>query len=391
MSKSHKIGLALSGGGSRAMAFHLGCMRALHDYGVLERISVLSSVSGGSVIAAMYAYADEPFEDFDARVVETLRRGFVWGIARQTLLSPETLKIIATQSTAGVLALLGMLASGLGNIAVAFGADRKKASDLTRRIQGPLRRGASRTTAFERHLRLSLFGDARVTDVRRPGLDTVINAAELRTGTAFRYGSKECGCWRFGALEGPSPFVSKAVAASAAYPALLPAFDESLPFRQNGAVTNHRVIVTDGGVYDNLGITCLLPGRRKEFSSNVSDVDFIIACDAGAGLPAGVEIPYTWSSRMKATVSTIHRRTHSMSYGLLHRLAETGEIKGFLLPYLGQQDDQLPEKPANFVTRDETYDYPTDFSPMSGRNIDLLSTRGYQLTRIVLSTYHPGL
>ena len=27
------IGLALSGGGSRAMAFHLGCLRALNDMG----------------------------------------------------------------------------------------------------------------------------------------------------------------------------------------------------------------------------------------------------------------------------------------------------------------------------------------------------------------------
>lgn len=32
-----KIGLALYGGRSWAMAFHLGCMRALNDYGILDR------------------------------------------------------------------------------------------------------------------------------------------------------------------------------------------------------------------------------------------------------------------------------------------------------------------------------------------------------------------
>jgi predicted acylesterase/phospholipase RssA len=51
---SQFIALALSGGGSRAIAFHLGCLRALHDRGVLDKVRVISSVSGGSVIAAAY-------------------------------------------------------------------------------------------------------------------------------------------------------------------------------------------------------------------------------------------------------------------------------------------------------------------------------------------------
>lgn len=49
-----RIGLALSGGGSRAMAFHLGCLRALHNAGLIDRISTISAVSGGSVIASLY-------------------------------------------------------------------------------------------------------------------------------------------------------------------------------------------------------------------------------------------------------------------------------------------------------------------------------------------------
>lgn len=49
-----KIGLALSGGGARAIAFHLGCLRALHRLGLLDRVVVLSTVSGGSVIGAYF-------------------------------------------------------------------------------------------------------------------------------------------------------------------------------------------------------------------------------------------------------------------------------------------------------------------------------------------------
>ena len=62
------IGLALSGGGSRAIAFHLGCLRALHDLGILDRVKVLSTVSGGSVIGALYALSDEPFLEFEKKV-----------------------------------------------------------------------------------------------------------------------------------------------------------------------------------------------------------------------------------------------------------------------------------------------------------------------------------
>jgi NTE family protein len=60
-----KIGLALSGGGSRAIAFHLGCLRALNRIGLLERVSVLSTVSGGSVIGAYYLAHRGDFSSFE--------------------------------------------------------------------------------------------------------------------------------------------------------------------------------------------------------------------------------------------------------------------------------------------------------------------------------------
>src|SRR3546814_7530191 len=74
----------------------------------------------------------------------------------------------------------------------------------------------------------------------------VLNATELRTGTAFRFGSKESGSWRYGRLV-KTPTVSAAVAASAAFPALLPLFDEHLVFENSGSHARHRVMLTDGG------------------------------------------------------------------------------------------------------------------------------------------------
>jgi NTE family protein len=42
------IALCLSGGGFRASLFHLGALRRLHDLGILQRVSAISSVSGGA-------------------------------------------------------------------------------------------------------------------------------------------------------------------------------------------------------------------------------------------------------------------------------------------------------------------------------------------------------
>lgn len=386
-----KIGLALSGGGSRAIAFHLGCLRALDDLGVLSKVSVLSSVSGGSVIAALYAHNDEPFAQFEGRVQKLLRKGLTGGIARQTLFSPETPKIVAAQMTSGLCAVagrVGQIGSGFLNRTGVGGSNIRPVME---RVQAPFPRFASRSTAFERHLRKNIFGERTVDQVAREGLEVVINAAELSTGTAFRFGSKETGTWRFGKLAGAHPHVSKAVAASACFPALLPCFDEIMEFEKGGKKTRRRVMLTDGGIYDNLGITCLLPGRSAEFSTNVSEVDFIIACDAGQGMPSGLARPYFWASRMLMTVNTIHRRTHSLSYELLHRMKETGQIKGFLLPYLGQIDERLPYIPDDLIKRNQTFDYPTDFSSMKDADIQSIGQRGEQLTRILFDYHQPDV
>lgn len=385
-----KIGLALSGGGSRAIAFHLGCLRALHDRGILDKVAVLSGVSGGSVIAALYAYSDEPFEVFERRVEEMLSGGMVWGIARETFLSLELPKIVVATVLAGVAATLALALRTLGGLLSLVNLRPKGLATIAEQVLDLAPRFASVTTAFERHLVRRYFGDRRMDAVGRRALSVVINAAELRTETAFRYGSVESGCWRFGRLT-DSPRVATAVAASAAFPAFLPALDHSLTFTNDGVETEHRVIITDGGVYDNFGITCMLPGRSSEFSTNALPVDFIIACDAGQGMPSGARRPTFWMSRMLATVITIHRRTQTMTQNLLHRMTTSGEIRGFLMPYLGQQDSALPVRPADLISRDEVFDYPTNFNPMSKGNIEKLSKRGEQLTRCLVDTYAPEL
>jgi hypothetical protein len=99
------VGLAFSGGGSRAIAFHLGCLRALHDRGILERVRVISGVSGGAIATAAYAYGHETFADLDARIQALLRRGLQREIARRALLHPRAAGALTARVVSGAAAL----------------------------------------------------------------------------------------------------------------------------------------------------------------------------------------------------------------------------------------------------------------------------------------------
>src|SRR6266496_2999044 len=171
------IGLALSGGGSRAIAFHLGCLRALDDLGLLERVDVLSTISGGSVIGAYYAFRPKnSFAEFETNIRTFLERGF----------------------------------------------ERAMINRL-------LRTFASRTDVFESVLRETMFGDLKMSSPRR-GFEVVIGACDLRTGSAFRFGNFKSGSWRLGEVVENNVDLALAVAASAAYPLLFPTLDRKWNF-----------------------------------------------------------------------------------------------------------------------------------------------------------------
>ena len=59
------VGLALSGGGYRAMLFHLGALIRLNEARWLPKLNRVASVSGGSITAALLGltWKDLRFED----------------------------------------------------------------------------------------------------------------------------------------------------------------------------------------------------------------------------------------------------------------------------------------------------------------------------------------
>jgi NTE family protein len=94
---------------------------------------------------------------------------------------------------------------------------------------------------------------------------------------------------------------------------------------------------------------------------------------------------------MLSVFRTILDRAQNASIHRLHDAQRFGQIKSFIFPYLGQLDRQLPNAPANLVSREEAHGYPTDFNAMPKEWIDRLSLRGEQLTLCLARAYMPDL
>ncbi|MCP5348405.1 MAG: patatin-like phospholipase family protein [Gammaproteobacteria bacterium] len=386
-----RIGLALSGGGSRAIAFHLGCLRALDQKGILDRVKVISTVSGGSVVGALYALHQDSFTTFEDRVRRLLSQGLVKPSIRKALTTSEGVRaaycwlVLAVVNT-----LVFALSVLLWAISRLFPAD-KRPNRLFDRIHAPLMRFASRTTILRRTLDEDVFCGKRLSDLSVSGPLLIVNAADLRTGSAFYFSANSSGSWRLGECASNDISIGHAVTASASYPLLLPAIDENLAFnKKDGTRRVERVTLTDGGIYDNLGLAPLWPDRDPSISLNVSDIDSIICCRAGYG--SRFDPPsQSMIARLKSAFACVHDRAQNATMKRLFDLHGSGRLKHVLLPYLGQNDQRLKYPPDDLVTREDTYDYPTDFSAMSDEWIDKLSKRGEQLTLALIAEHWPEL
>lgn len=378
------VALALSGGGSRAIAFHLGCLRALHKNGILQNVAAISSVSGGSVLAALYCHHPGDFDSFEAKVRKILAHGFLRPAWRIAFTTREGVAAIACFFPL----VLERLAACL--IRSIMRPIAPRLVDNISWLKEPLfNRSASRTTILRRVFS-ELFNGDTLPQLRADRPKLIILACELQHQSAFYFASDGVGSWRLGEADPQDIEIAQAVAASAAYPGLLPALDERMTFRRHGTVETKRVVLTDGGVYDNLGLAPLWPDRDPRISLHVENYERIIACRAGYGLKQGPPAIF-WPSRMIAVLNCALSRAENVSINRLFDLQKSGKLKGVLLPYLGQADNNLAFPPDDLVTASEVAAYPTDFSPMPHNWITLLSQRGEQLVHSLLREHWSDL
>ena len=380
------IGLSLSGGGSRAVAFHLGTLRALDDLDLLDEVNVISGVSGGSVMTGLLGYTEVPFAEIDQKTIRFLRRGLVIPALKKLALPTRAASLVwnavsvalPTMVTDVVARTVGWITSHLLGL--------RSVGAISRRLSWPLRRRYSRTHVMADAI-ADIVGGQMCDTPTRQGKSIVFNACELRTGTAFRMSNERFGNWRYGWAPAGELRVADAVTASAAYPPFLPPFDWKRTFTKNGQTNTHRVIVTDGGVFDNLGVSVMEPGRDPGISAISYKPDIIIASDAGIGQFTGEDVPTSWPNRMMQVVAVVMRKVQDATKQRLHDYARAGRIDGFIYAGLGQIDERVHLKPANWVGREDVIRYPTDFSRMPEEDIRKLAGRGEAITRALVTQY----
>src|SRR6185503_8466628 len=167
------VALCLSGGGYRAMLFHVGVVWRLHDAGWLKRLDRVSSVSGGSITAGALALAWPKLDS------EGLESAFV----------------------APIRALAGRTVDVTSVIAGALTPDT-----ISERV----------AKAYRRHL----FGEATLQDLPdHPRF--VINATSVQSGVLFRFSKPFMADWRVGLVKNPTVPLAVAVGASSAFPPVL--------------------------------------------------------------------------------------------------------------------------------------------------------------------------
>lgn len=378
--QSDRMALALSGGGSRAMAFHLGCLRALNSAGLLDQVRTISSVSGGSVLAALYCSTPGGFDAFERRVRTILSQGFVRSSLNTIVTSFEGLNALVCMAVLGLDRAVALVIRLLLRVLPA-----KVRPQWKWLRESWIRRWASRTTILRRVFD-RMFDEITLGELRADRPKLVIVACDLSARSAFYFAKDGVGSWRRGVAPGDDVPLAHAVSASAAFPGFLPALDEAMTLTRNDVTSGQRVVLTDGGVYDNLGLAPLWPGRSPEISLHVEQYDRLIACRAGYGARLSPAASF-WPSRMMAVIDSIHTRAENAATQRLFDFERSGQLKAVLLPYLNVKDDQLGELPEGFVTAGEVADYPTDFSAMTEKWIDRLSARGEQVTKLLLARY----
>ena len=395
--KGTKIGLALSGGGSRSIAFHLGCLRALDELELLNDVKVISTVSGGSIIGGLLALHDGPFSEFEKKIHQILAKGLLFSMVYQSfttktgILTLFSFVIMILYNLllvlSSILLLLPLLLCKLIN--QVFPA-KKLGFSLPSFKLIPSPKFSGLTPLLQLVLE-DVFEEKLLSEIPSDKPIHIFQATELRTSSAFYFSNHQTGMWRYNQTIDGNISLAFAVTASAAYPLYLNPLEESFTFRKkDGSCQNEPITLTDGGIYDNLGLSPLWPGRDPKISLNVTEIDNIICCYAGHGL--SLKLPnQSYFGNIKNSFGCVHDRVQRSSMNRLFNLKDEERLEGFLLPYLGQDDSKLKYPPDNLVKRNEVNKYPTDFCAMKEEWIEKISNRGYQLTMALVREHHPEI
>jgi NTE family protein len=282
------IGLCLSGGGYRAMLFHLGVVWRLAElgylgtqhrwgkHGELGSLQRVSSVSGGSITAGVLGLAWHML-DVDAPGVSERFREHV----------AEPIQEFGSRSTVTILSALP---------AIVFSTVNKRVVRIYRK---------------------RLFGDATLQQLPTSP-DFVFNTTNLQSGALWSFSKRAARDWRVGRIEEPTDTIARVVGASSAFPPFLsPArfryrdedFTPGSGDGLQGPPFTTRPLLTDGGVYDNLGLETVFKNYKT-----------VICSDAGsdANLSRGQDRQQPGAEPAQTHIADLVRRARASRHVLEH-------------------------------------------------------------------------
>lgn len=262
------VALCLSGGGYRAMLFHVGAFWRLYEVGMLRDLKRISSVSGGSIAAGVLGLKWSALSFEPARLRDDL--------------VPEV-----------VMPLRGLASETIDANAVIVGA--LLPGSIADRV----------AAAYDEHL----FAGKTLQDL--PDVPRfVINATNVQSGALWRFSKPYMRDYRVGEIRNPTFPLARAVAASSAFPPVLSPLelrldpDQFTPGSgmdlQREPFTSH-VYLTDGGVYDNLGLET---AWKKH--------DTILVSDAGGKMQPEEEPKSDWGRHSYRVLDLIDNQVRAL-------------------------------------------------------------------------------
>lgn len=326
-----RIGLALSGGGFRAAAFHLGVFRELERRGMLWNLDLITCVSGGSIAGthlAMHWGKDDALDKLE-----------------------EYLK---TRSIA--------ISSFIGGILDPFETRLEKLADT-----------------YDR----DLFHGRKLGDLL-DGPRLYLNATNLATGNMFFFvtgkrpddtGKAEMGEWELPRVDAGAFPLSHAVAASSAFPPVFPPLRLTRDTYPNTEVD--YVTLTDGGVYDNLGVNPLMLERNA--------LDYVLVSDAGKPFEVEERPTKAGSVVLFESIGILMEQVRGLQFKRLELSGYTGGPKPVWFSIDSHEGEANPGDAA-FASG-----IRTNLKKLSDMEVDVLTRHSAALLTHRLATYVPEL
>lgn len=279
------VGLCLSGGGYRAMVFHLGTLLRFNDLGLLPTLTRISSVSGGSITAGVLGLRWNALRFNVAGVAENFHEEVVQPVRR---LAGVTIDVSSV--------LRGVLLPGT----------------VSERI----------VDAYDKHL----FGGATLQALPDDPPRFVINAVSVQSGALVRFMKIGVRDYRVGNFGAHDVRLATAVAASSAFPPVLSPTVVDLsdatsppPHGVDLAVEPYtsRAVLSDGGVYDNLGLETIW--KRCAV---------VLVSDAGGKLKPEPRPKRDWLRHTIRILETVDNQVRSLRKRQLIASFVTGQRRG---------------------------------------------------------------